>query len=75
MGLSCTVTPVNPTTLTAAGGVLPNGTMNVMIQCNCTNDDGTVASKVRQYDPDRTRLATKGNNQFGDSVPISFHKS
>ena len=75
IGLSCNVTPLNPTTLTATSEALPNGTMNVMIQCKYTDDDGTVASKIRWYDPDRTRLATKENNQFGDSVPISFYKS
>ena len=52
----CTITPINPTTLTAAGGVLANGTENVMIKCNCTDDDGTVVGRVRWYDPDRTRL-------------------
>ena len=36
---SCTITPINPTTLTTAGGVLPNGTENVMIQCNCSDGD------------------------------------
>ena len=49
---SCTVTPINPTTLTAAGGVLPNGTENVMIQCNnCIDDDGSVLTILRWYDP------------------------
>ena len=66
---SCTVTPLNPTTLTATGGALPNGTMNVMIQCNCTNDDGTVVDKVRWYDPAGTRLVAEGNDQFDASAP------
>ena len=65
----CTVTPLNPTTLTATGGVLPNGTMNVMIQCNCTNDDGTVVRTVRWYDPDGTRLVTLGRRRFDASAP------
>ena len=66
---SCTITPLNPTTLTATGGALPNGTMNVMIQCNCTNDDGTVVSLVRWYDPDGTRLFSKESNRFDASAP------
>ena len=66
---SCTVTPLNPTTLTATGGVLPNGTMNVMIQCNCTNDDGTVVDLVRWYDPAGTRLVADGNDRFNASTP------
>ena len=31
----CTVTPLNPTTLTATGGALGNGTVNVRIRCVC----------------------------------------
>ena len=68
---SCTVTPLNPTTLTATGGALPNGTMNVMIQCNCTNDDGTAVGTVRWYDPAGTRLVAEGNNRFDTNVPHS----
>ena len=49
---SCTVTPISPTTLTAAGGVLPNGTENVMIRCNCSEDDGSVITRTRWYGPD-----------------------
>ena len=39
---ACTITAVNPTTLTAAGGVLAicNGTENVTIRCNCTDGNG-----------------------------------
>jgi len=39
---SCTVTPTNPITLTAAGGVLVDGTQNVMIECRCV--DGSNAA-------------------------------
>ena len=52
----CIITPINPTTLTTAGGVLAGGTENVMIQCNCTNNDGTLVDPVRWYDPDGTKL-------------------
>ena len=52
----CTITPINPTTLTAAGGVLASGTVNVMIQCNCTDDDDTVIDPVSCYDSDGSRL-------------------
>ena len=31
----CTVTPLNPTTLTTTGGAVVNGTVNVMIRCFC----------------------------------------
>ena len=33
---SCTITPLNPTTLTATGGAVVSGTINVRIQCTCT---------------------------------------
>ena len=56
----CIVTPINPTTLTTAGGTLPTGTENVMMNCNCTNDDGTVVDIVRWYDPSGTRLTMGG---------------
>ena len=66
---SCTITPLNPTTLTATGGVLPNGTMNVTIQCNCIKGDGTVVDHVRWYDPAGKRLVADMHDQFDDSVP------
>ena len=66
---SCTITPLSPTTLTTTGGPLLNGTMNVMIQCNCTNDDGTVVGTVRWYDPAGTRLIAEGNDRFDASAP------
>ena len=52
----CIITPINPTTLTAAGGVLASGTVNVTIQCNnCTDGNGTL-DRVRWYDPDGIKL-------------------
>ena len=56
----CTITPINPTTLTAAGGELANGTKNVMINCNCTASDGYIIKIVRWYGPDGTRLRLAG---------------
>ena len=45
---SCTITPLNPTTLTASGGALLSGTTDVRIQCVCpvANDD----QRVRWFD-------------------------
>ena len=45
---SCTITPLNPTTLTATGGAIVSGTTDVRIQCVCTvtGDD----QRVRWYD-------------------------
>ena len=65
---SCTVTPINPTTLTTAGGVLPNGTENVMIRCNCLDDDGDVITTIRWYGPDGNRIpriAINGSSTVG----------
>ena len=45
---NCTITPLNPTTLTATGGALVSGTTDVRIQCVCsvTNND----QHVRWFD-------------------------
>ena len=65
----CTITPINPTTLTAAGGVLASGTENVIIRCNCADDDGMVVGRVRWYDPDGTRLLDSVNNDYVTGTP------
>ena len=44
---SCTITPLNPTTLTATGGTVASGTMNVRIQCTCAV---TGTGNLRWYD-------------------------
>ena len=65
----CSIAPINPTTLTAAGGVIASGTENVMIRCNCTDDDGTVVDPVRWYDPDGTRLMVNGHDNYVAGTP------
>ena len=66
----CTITPINPTTLTAAGGVLASGTEDVTIQCNnCTDDDGTIVDLVRWYDPDGTRLLSSASYRYVVGTP------
>ena len=65
----CTITPINPTTLTAAGGVLAIGTEKVTIRCNnCTNDYGTLG-RVRWYDPAGNRLVNPSNPVYMHGVP------
>ena len=67
---SCTVTPINPTTLTAAGGVLPIGTENVMIQCNnCIDNDSSVLTNLRWYDPNGNKPPRFGNNNYIPGAP------
>ena len=68
----CTITPINPTTLTAAGGVLAIGTENVTIRCNNCTDDGGTLSRVRWYDPDGNRLV---RTAIKDYVPGTPHFS
>ena len=71
----CTITPINPTTLTAAGGVLASGTENVMIRCNCTDDDGMAIGHVRWYDPDGTRLLVSGHSRYVTGTPYSSNNA
>ena len=69
---NCAITPLNSTTgLNAYGGGLAIhiGTKNVMIQCNCTYDDGRVVNPVRWYDPDGTKLISSYNHWFDVTVP------
>ena len=66
---SCTITPINPATLTTAGGVLPNGTENMMIRCNCSEDDGSVITTVRWYDPDGNLVPRIGGGRFIAGAP------
>ena len=65
----CTITPISPTTLTAAGGVLASGTEDVMIQCNNCIDDDMMLDRVRWYDPDMTRLVRTGHNDYLPGTP------
>ena len=66
---SCTITPINPTTLTTAGGVLPNGTVNVMTRCNCSDYDGSVITNVRWYKPDGSIVPRIGTDGFIAGAP------
>ena len=67
---SCNVTPLNPSTLTATGGAIAYGTMNVRIRCSCTESDSTPVNTVRWYDPNGTRLVSARNTvKFNPDVP------
>ena len=66
---SCTITPINPTTLTTAGGVLPNGTEDMMIRCNCSDDDGSEITSVRWYNPDGSVVPRIDTNNFFPGAP------
>ena len=66
---SCNVTPLNPTSLTATGGVIAYGTTNVRIRCSCTESNGTPVNTVRWYDPAGIRLVSAQNTEFNSHVP------
>ena len=67
---SCNVTPLNPSTLTDTGGSIVSGTVNVRIQCSCTESGGTPVNTVRWYDPDGTRLVSAQNTvQYNPDAP------
>ena len=67
---SCTITPLNPFTLTTTGGGINYGTTNVRIRCNCTESGGNTVSTVRWYDPAGTRLVSALNTaRFNRNVP------
>ena len=62
---------MSPSTLTATGGALPSGTMNVVIQCNCT-DSGSPLN-IRWYNPDGDRLIGQTNAAYVAGTPyIAF---
>ena len=64
---SCTITPLNPTTLTAAGGALVSGTTDVRIQCVCTvtND----AQRVRWFDINTQFLMRSSHDAYVAGSP------
>ena len=63
----CTITPLNPTTMTATGGALVSGTMDVMIRCTCTgtNDD----QHVRWYHINTIFLNRSASPAYVDGSP------
>ena len=61
---------MSPNTLTATGGAINYGTVNVRIRCSCTNSNGNAVSVVRWYDPGGIRLiSARDTEQFNGDVP------
>jgi len=56
---NCTIFPLHPSFLTAAGGMLYNGTSNVMIRCNCTN---TEYQEITWYSPNSLEIPFEHRN-------------
>ena len=57
---SCTIIPTSPADLDPTGGVIVDGTQNVMIECSC----GT--GRVRWFYPNTTRILTQNKTPPGD---------
>ena len=72
---SCTVTPTSPITLTAAGGVLVDGTQNVMIECRCVDGSNVALSPVRWFHPNNMRISSQSNTPTGAPYYISSDSS
>ena len=62
---SCTITPLNPTTLTATGGAVVSGTTDVRIQCVCT----VTNQRLRWYDIDTKILVTISHPDYVPDSP------
>ena len=69
---SCTVTQVNPTTLTATGGALVNGTIDVMFRCVCS---GTEIGVARWYDPSGNIIVTETSERYVAASPYYVRNS
>ena len=66
----CTITPLNPTTLTATGGALVNGTVNVMIQCVCPYN-----WYLRWFDTNGNYLVKLSNKRYVADSPYSIQST
>jgi len=53
---SCTITSTSPGDLT--GGVIANGTTNVMIECRCMEENGDPL-RARWFNPDNVRIPVR----------------
>ena len=62
----CTITPLNPTTLTATGGVVVSGTTNVRILCVCTV---TVDQTVRWYNTSDNFITQQNHQRYVAGSP------
>ena len=63
---ACTITPLNPTTLTATGGEVVSGTINVTIQCVCL---ATSDQRVRWYNTSKDFLTQRGHQRYVAGSP------
>ena len=69
---NCTVTPLNPSALTATGGVLVSGTVNVTSQCACTVTGDQV---VRWYGSDGLIILQQQHDNYMPGSPYVIRNS
>jgi len=66
----CTITPINSTILTAAGGVLADGTQNVMFGCSCMRNGDRRLKSPRWFNSKGDRLVSKDHpSKYVPGVP------
>jgi len=62
---NCTINPRSPSNLTVTGGVLTDGTQNVMIGCECVDDKEKRVGDVRWFFPNTTVVARQSDAPDG----------
>ena len=68
----CNIISTNLPTVTAAGGVIPSGTQNVILYCICTNDNVAVGPTIWFFNGTqvpRTTADGSGNPYYRNNVP------
>ena len=68
---SCTITPTSPDGLDPTSGAIVDGTVNVIIECRCVNNDGSLPNRIRWFDPSMARLRGAGSPAPGDPYIIA----
>ena len=71
---SCTINPTSPDGLDPTGGVLGDGTTNVMIECTCVDENGDTPHRIRWFGPNMKRLFTERHTLPSDPYFINGHR-
>jgi len=73
--ISCTVIPTSPDGLDTTGGIIVDGTANVMIECRCVDENGDPLRRIRWFNPNNIRLLNRPNTPVGDPyfIPMDTH--
>ena len=71
----CTITPTSPDGLDPTGGVIVDGTVNVMVECRCLVGDDDVPRTIRWFGPNMMTIFTQSNATDGDPYIIPNNHS